>query len=112
MSFLIENAMLSMAFFVYLYDLIIMEFKLYNNNVLCRCLTPDTKRTESGLEYKNTDDLKIYEIIAISDSLDKSVLDVSVGDHVIAASNGSTFSYNGEDLVIFDIASISGKICY
>ena len=88
-----------------------MEFKLYNNNVMGKCVTPTVKRTDSGIEYQNNDDLKIYEIIAISDALDKSIIDVSIGDHVIASSNGSTFSYDGEEYTIFDIKSISGKIC-
>ena len=83
--------------------------KPQNNMVLCKCITPKTKTTESGFVYESND-IPLYEVISVSDSMKDDALHLEPGDVVRTCATGTLATVDEVDYVLFDIDSIMGKV--
>lgn len=81
-----------------------------NKNLMCKCISSDEKTTESGFTYKSND-MKIYEVISVSNSLaNEDNFDIKTGDKIIVNSTGTKVEVDGEEYYMFNVENIMGKI--
>ena len=80
-----------------------------NGYLLCRCITSKMKTTDTGFQYES-DDLLQYEIVKMGQAKDSESLKLSPHDIVIVNSTGTKIYINGEEMFIFNISNVMGKV--
>lgn len=87
-----------------------MKIVPQNNIVLCKCITNNKKTLPSGFVYE-TNDIDLYEVVAISNNIDDSHIALSIGDVIRVNSTGTLLvDDNKNEFYMFSIDNIIGKI--
>ena len=80
-----------------------------NKNIVCKCISSDEKTTESGFTYKSND-VKLYEVVSVSNVLRDDLFDIKAGDKIVVNSTGTKVEVDGEEYYMFNVENIMGKL--
>jgi len=83
-----------------------MKIILHNNNILCKLIAREEKKTESGFVY-HVPEVNLYEVVSTPVNYEGMV---KTGDIVTVNSTGTLVEVNGVDYLLFKDENITAKI--
>ena len=83
-----------------------MKIILHNNNILCKTIAQEEKKTESGFVY-HVPSVNLYEVVSIPVNYEGIV---KIGDIVTVNSTGTLVEVDGVDYLLFKDENITAKI--